>query len=103
MFINNYSVRYIDLNSEEHKTNNQDFVKLPSAFLPDIISKGQVRRMSSASRNAISMCHELWPLGNQYKPFSFHIGTGDRKSTRLNFSHVAISYAVFCLKKKNSQ
>src|SRR5437870_8593307 len=27
-------------------------------------------------------------------------GVGDRKSTRLNSSHVAISYAVFCLKKK---
>src|SRR5207253_10000027 len=27
----------------------------------------------------------------------------DRKSTRLNSSHVAISYAVFCLKKKNVQ
>src|SRR5690625_5384154 len=26
----------------------------------------------------------------------------ERKSTRLNSSHVAISYAVFCLKKKNS-
>src|SRR5215510_15796966 len=26
----------------------------------------------------------------------------DRKSTRLNSSHVAISYAVFCLKKTNS-
>src|SRR5207249_10315642 len=26
---------------------------------------------------------------------------GDRKSTRLNSSHVSISYAVFCLKKKN--
>src|SRR5690625_7957721 len=26
--------------------------------------------------------------------------TEDRKSTRLNSSHVAISYAVFCLKKK---
>src|SRR6266702_4869511 len=26
---------------------------------------------------------------------------GDRKSTRLNSSHVAISYAVFCLKQKN--
>src|SRR6266496_2040632 len=26
---------------------------------------------------------------------------GDRKSTRLNSSHVEISYAVFCLKKKN--
>src|SRR3989442_10131814 len=28
--------------------------------------------------------------------------TGDRKSTRLNSSHVRISYAVFCLKKKKS-
>src|SRR5690554_318380 len=29
-------------------------------------------------------------------------GAVDRKSTRLNSSHVRISYAVFCLKKKNS-
>src|SRR5437773_8072500 len=28
------------------------------------------------------------------------IGTIDRKSTRLNSSHITISYAVFCLKKK---
>src|SRR5207244_9568418 len=28
--------------------------------------------------------------------------TGDRKSTRLNSSHQIISYAVFCLKKKNA-
>src|SRR5207249_6369827 len=28
------------------------------------------------------------------------IATQDRKSTRLNSSHVSISYAVFCLKKK---
>src|SRR5437868_12763848 len=28
------------------------------------------------------------------------ITSGDRKSTRLNSSHVSISYAVFCLKKK---
>src|SRR5690606_39830852 len=27
---------------------------------------------------------------------------GDRKSTRLNSSHVKISYAVFCLNKKNN-
>src|SRR5690625_5857911 len=27
----------------------------------------------------------------------------DRKSTRLNSSHVAISYAVFCLKKKKKE
>src|SRR3712207_7070660 len=29
------------------------------------------------------------------------IGLEDRKSTRLNSSHANISYAVFCLKKKN--
>src|SRR2546426_8569439 len=28
--------------------------------------------------------------------------TRDRKSTRLNSSHLVISYAVFCLKKKNT-
>src|SRR5256885_741959 len=28
---------------------------------------------------------------------------GDRKSTRLNSSHLVISYAVFCLKKKNNK
>src|SRR5438874_7038073 len=30
------------------------------------------------------------------------IHASDRKSTRLNSSHVEISYAVFCLKKKNA-
>src|SRR3712207_8572551 len=30
-----------------------------------------------------------------------HRRAGDRKSTRLNSSHANISYAVFCLKKKN--
>src|SRR2546421_2225836 len=31
------------------------------------------------------------------------LGKGDRKSTRLNSSHDQISYAVFCLKKKNNE
>src|SRR5690242_21122396 len=30
-------------------------------------------------------------------------GIGDRKSTRLNSSHMSISYAVFCLKKKTER
>src|SRR5438874_9312697 len=32
-----------------------------------------------------------------------HLRGRDRKSTRLNSSHVEISYAVFCLKKKKKQ
>src|SRR5690625_6299341 len=35
-----------------------------------------------------------------YGPNAFNGVISDRKSTRLNSSHVAISYAVFCLKKK---
>src|SRR2546430_11954023 len=34
--------------------------------------------------------------------FSAPGGSRDRKSTRLNSSHSQISYAVFCLKKKNN-
>src|SRR6202045_3087697 len=40
----------------------------------------------------LSLEHLDWPPHQQ-----------DRKSTRLNSSHVAISYAVFCLKKKRSE
>src|SRR5438874_10499701 len=35
-------------------------------------------------------------------PKEMHLAI-DRKSTRLNSSHVEISYAVFCLKKKNEK
>src|SRR5437867_10432989 len=36
-----------------------------------------------------------------FRPFPLH-RISDRKSTRLNSSHRTISYAVFCLKKKNN-
>src|SRR5690606_41956130 len=42
----------------------------------------------------------LYTGGEKVKTQSFRIGSvRDRKSTRLNSSHVKISYAVFCLKK----
>src|SRR5205814_4107467 len=45
------------------------------------------------------------PLPNQRFIATYDDGTvisGDRKSTRLNSSHLGISYAVFCLKKKKT-
>src|SRR5258708_17974278 len=39
--------------------------------------------------------------GTQRKDVPVPSGRTDRKSTRLNSSHQIISYAVFCLKKKN--
>src|SRR5690625_6074286 len=49
--------------------------------------------------------HELGMLGYRYKSYldqEIEEVRKDRKSTRLNSSHVAISYAVFCLKKKKT-
>src|SRR5690349_23712884 len=50
--------------------------------LVDWLTRGARKRVPLAA--AVDRLHEL-----------------DRKSTRLNSSHVEISYAVFCLKKKN--
>src|SRR5690625_1570999 len=45
----------------------------------------------------IQAIKQVYPNATVYGPARENI---DRKSTRLNSSHVAISYAVFCLKKK---
>src|SRR5688500_19923895 len=45
----------------------------------------------------------LWAgIGESQKLAVIFIGSLDRKSTRLNSSHLVISYAVFCLKKKKT-
>src|SRR5258705_4517788 len=41
--------------------------------------------------------------GHVFTPGAFAYRQGDRKSTRLNSSHLGISYAVFCLKKKKKK
>ena len=47
---------------------------------------------------------DLASLGNSQIPYHRRrVGVVDRKSTRLNSSHITISYAVFCLKKKNKK
>src|SRR5437773_6019126 len=50
--------------------------------------------------------HGLW-CGCPIAKLAIEVQTpgqlGDRKSTRLNSSHITISYAVFCLKKKKKK
>src|SRR5205807_7924876 len=52
------------------------------------------RRLSRRSRRGRSRCRELLSFSRSFQ---------DRKSTRLNSSHLVISYAVFCLKKKKKK
>src|SRR5688500_19463015 len=46
-------------------------------------------------------CRDQSETADQLGVFSLH--SLDRKSTRLNSSHLVISYAVFCLKKKKKK
>src|SRR5690349_19503081 len=51
-----------------------------------------------------AMVRRVNALLDQIEPaFEGVDAVGDRKSTRLNSSHVEISYAVFCLKKKSTR
>src|SRR5207253_7474791 len=77
-------------------------------LLPSIGDQDQPR--SDKRRDPPHECNfhrALWYGGVQAKlrQDARHSGRKwtDRKSTRLNSSHVAISYAVFCLKKKKTK
>src|SRR3712207_7506283 len=62
-----------------------------------------VERQLCAGRSRALNCegsHDWRSLAQAAAPFTNPDGQ-DRKSTRLNSSHANISYAVFCLKKKN--
>src|SRR5690242_20823991 len=53
---------------------------------------------------AATLAHELsWTRDCLEDPRCRAADSRDRKSTRLNSSHMSISYAVFCLKKKKKQ
>src|SRR5947199_3920543 len=62
----------------------------------------RVLRSSSGSRRNQSHLSRRRKRGRSGS-HCFGSGLGDRKSTRLNSSHLGISYAVFCLKKKKKK
>src|SRR5256885_13200622 len=71
-------------------------------------SQGRARGRSSYERLG-GEGRDVWPHHRRVENNAKHqrsqkdgarAGAGDRKSKRLNSSHLVISYAVFCLKKK---
>src|SRR5256885_6912667 len=56
------------------------------------------------SRSRRCKARRRWPCRRRTRGAACAAGRGpDRKSTRLNSSHLVISYAVFCLKKKKER
>src|ERR1039457_7511600 len=72
------------LYSEEIGRSRPCWSRVSSCFLPD------------PSRSWFAIAFDCGPPSSCTMP-------SDRKSTRLNSSHLVISYAVFCLKKKKKK
>src|SRR5437667_4462103 len=65
---------------------------------------GSPCHMKAAPAKSVARARSLWDalLRQEEGPLTSDLLLKDRKSTRLNSSHITISYAVFCLKKKNT-
>src|SRR5690242_21104993 len=70
--------------AQERSVTLDEAIRLAERVQPDVV------RASTAVRTAGAQRRNAW---GAFMP-------KDRKSTRLNSSHMSISYAVFCLKKK---
>src|SRR5690606_41426908 len=71
-----------------------------STLFPTRRSSDLATRRSGPARQS-NFTREVASSERQLPASSVLSASRDRKSTRLNSSHVKISYAVFCLKKKN--
>src|SRR5439155_21431228 len=67
-----------------------------------VLTENQKKRFETESELDFSFGIQNLARGTGCCGFDSHPPERDRKSTRLNSSHVAISYAVFCLKKTKS-
>src|SRR5207253_8018559 len=75
-----------------------------SAARNQLFPEAKMQTGSSAARSVQLSGISHWrPFLSRKQTLCSPLYSLDRKSTRLNSSHVAISYAVFCLKKKNKK
>src|SRR5690625_6078232 len=97
---------YVALDNIGRAAHGWERLDTVSVFLDRGLGRGEAVQLASLV--------STWPAVSAVDPVSPDEGMAelagrlqlddlDRKSTRLNSSHVAISYAVFCLKKKRTQ
>src|SRR6266566_6127368 len=74
--------------------------QVPAAFF---LVGEHVRRFPAVARRVADLGHVVGNHTLRHRKLHFCGPARDRKSTRLNSSHLVISYAVFCLKKKTKK
>src|SRR5699024_11986543 len=79
-----------------------DLVELPGVQQPHplAVELRQARQQHGADGHVDAHPERVGAADDLQQPGLGQLLDQDRKSTRLNSSHVSISYAVFCLKKK---
>src|SRR5690625_7123058 len=91
-----YCTHYITRPRRRHQPSNFQFMSRPVRPSPETqTTRGSITQ-PRRSRTLSVETRRGWPVAVEWNG-------RDRKSTRLNSSHVAISYAVFCLKKKKQE
>src|SRR5436190_16372634 len=103
------------VHSAQHPYASTQPLTKPTLFAPGIVTTADDESHPTFSadghtlyflRNTPNFAHwtvmiSQWRNGRWLEPEEVERVAIDRKSTRLNSSHTVISYAVFCLKKKN--
>src|SRR2546426_7332992 len=78
------------------------FRSLPLILLAGVGTQALVQGRRRRGRRLVLVIAALGGATAVYSAVALaYVRPADRKSTRLNSSHLVISYAVFCLKKKN--
>src|SRR5690242_6088119 len=83
--------------------------RIEPAGLHEVSEPEAIRHFVRLSQWNFSIDTQFYPLGSCTMKHNPKVNEwaarlpGDRKSTRLNSSHMSISYAVFCLKKKKKK
>src|SRR2546426_4641028 len=72
------------------------------AAFGDLFNDGHIDVVLNNMDSLPSLLRNAVKNSNHWITFKLVGGPRDRKSTRLNSSHLVISYAVFCLKKKKN-
>src|SRR5699024_11446287 len=88
--------------AEEHKDlSYEEMHEFFTDVLNDKVTDHELQRFIVALSDKGETVDEITAIAEVLKSYAKDIpGVEDRRSTRLNSSHVSISYAVFCLKRK---
>src|SRR5439155_3312672 len=104
VFLHTFCVNFRNIHSFPTRRSSDLIVRRSSRLRPDrVYNWFRTRFGASGVATNPSVTKQAMVLRDCVRDLRYSWRQLDRKSTRLNSSHVAISYAVYCMKKKRSE